>query len=171
EGGDYIRAAVAHNPTSVYGKRDSSFIRFSYEKDKNENDPRAPIEMVPAIGYGRLDFILAITLPRKTPPPVEQANDESDTGEDDEDDEPITHVLAHVTEAKDVDGDAALELITYQKEGRSFILDVKNVEHVAGRVWTQGVRRAGEWAIIDRSGGVARAEFQVDEHGSEDEDE
>ncbi|KDN42056.1 hypothetical protein RSAG8_07101, partial [Rhizoctonia solani AG-8 WAC10335] len=167
DGGDYIRAAVACNPTSVYGKRDSSFIRFSYKKDKNENDPRASIEMVSAIGYGRLDFILAVTLARKTPPPAPQ-QDEPNIVEVNE--EPRTHVLAHITEAKGVEGDATTELITYRDFGRSFILDVKNIEHVVARVFTRGVRPNGEWVIIDRSQGVARAEFGVDEHGSEEED-
>ncbi|CCO37743.1 hypothetical protein BN14_11902 [Rhizoctonia solani AG-1 IB] len=168
EGGDCIRAAVACNPTSVYGKRDSSFVRYSYEKDKNENDPRASVDMVSAVGYGRLDFILALTFPRKTPP---QRESQSDANGDDEDLEAITHVLAHITEAKDVDQDATVELVTYRDYGRSFILDIKNVENVAGRVWTRGVRRTGEWAIIDRSGGVARAEFNVEEHGSDDEEQ
>ncbi|KDN35864.1 hypothetical protein RSAG8_11226, partial [Rhizoctonia solani AG-8 WAC10335] len=168
DGGDCIRAAKACNPTSVYGKRDSSFIRFSYQKDKNEDDPRASIEMVPAIGYGRLDFILAFTLARKTPPPNQQG-DELDAGEDE--DEPSTHVLAQITEAKGVEGDATTELITYREFGRSFILDIKNVEHAVARVYTQGVRPNGEWAIIDRSQGVAHVEFGVDEHSSEEEDQ
>ncbi|KDN36991.1 hypothetical protein RSAG8_10444, partial [Rhizoctonia solani AG-8 WAC10335] len=124
--------------------------------------------MVPAIGYGRLDFILAFTLARKTPPPNQQG-DELDEGEDEG--EPSTHVLAQITEAKGVEGDATTELITYREFGRSFILDIKNVEHVVARVYTQGVRPNGEWAIIDRSQGVARAEFGVDEHSSEEEDQ
>ena len=125
--------------------------------------------MVPAIGYGRLDFILAVTLPRKIPPPDQRAEG-SDVGEDDEDTEPRTHVLAHITEARGVEQDAATELTTYREYGRSFVLDIKNVEHVAGRVFTRGVRPAGEWVIIDRSKWVVRAEFGVEEHDSEEED-
>ncbi|CCO35803.1 hypothetical protein RSOLAG1IB_11370 [Rhizoctonia solani AG-1 IB] len=124
--------------------------------------------MVSAVGYGRLDFILALTFPRKTPP---QRESQSDANGDNEDLEAITHVLAHITEAKDVDQDATVELVTYRDYGRSFILDIKNVENVAARVWTQGVQRTGEWVIIDRSGGVARAEFNVEEHGSNDEEQ
>ncbi|CCO37709.1 hypothetical protein BN14_11868 [Rhizoctonia solani AG-1 IB] len=124
--------------------------------------------MISAVGYGHLDFILALTLPQKTPP---QRESQSDTNGDDEDVEAITHVLAHTTEAKAVDQDATVELVTYRDYGRSFILDIKNVENVAGRVWTRGVRRTGGWAIIDRSGGVARAEFNVEEHGSDDEEQ
>jgi hypothetical protein len=107
------------------------------------------------VGYGRLDFVLAITLPA-----------DEDFGID----EPQTHILVHITEVKDVDNDAAIELVTYRDYGRSFILDVKNVENVCGRIFTKGVVQRGEWAIIDRSVGVARMDFQVEEHDSGDED-
>ncbi|KAL5634296.1 hypothetical protein ACGC1H_006190 [Rhizoctonia solani] len=169
DGGDCIRAAKTCNQTSVYGKRDSSFVRFSYMKDKNEDDPRASIEMVPAVGYGRLDLILAFTLPRKTPLPDQQGS-ELNANEDEDEDEPITHVVAQITEAKGVEGDATTQLIAFREFGRSFILDIKNIEHVVARVYTEGVRPRGEWVIIDRSQGVMRAEFGVDEHSSEEED-
>jgi hypothetical protein len=108
------------------------------------------------VGYGRLDFLLAITLPADEYFGI---------------DEPQTHVLAHITEAKDVDNDATMNLVTYREYGRSFILDVKNVENVCGRILTKGVVGRGEWAIIDRSAGVARTNFQVDEHESGDEND
>ncbi|KAF8748928.1 hypothetical protein RHS01_10449, partial [Rhizoctonia solani] len=59
DGGDCIRSAVACNPSSIYGKRDSSFVR----RDENENDPDATVNMIGVTGYGRLDFILAVTFP------------------------------------------------------------------------------------------------------------
>ncbi|KEP45905.1 transposase family Tnp2 protein [Rhizoctonia solani 123E] len=175
DGGDCIRAAKVCNPTSVYGKRDSSFIRFSYEKDENEDDPHAEVKMVTAVGYGRLDLILVITLAGKTPPDDdddenENEKDKEDKGEDEDEAEPITHVLAQITEAKGVEGDATTELITYRELGRSFVLDIKNVEHVAARVFTRGQEPNGEWVVVDRSQGVARAEFAVNEHGSDEED-
>lgn len=63
---------------SVYGKRNSLFVQVSsiiytscnanylqylYKKDKNKNDPHASVDMISAVGYGHLDFILALTLP------------------------------------------------------------------------------------------------------------
>ncbi|KAF8680434.1 hypothetical protein RHS04_04765 [Rhizoctonia solani] len=151
DGGDCIRSAVACNPSSIYGKRDSSFVR----RDENENDPDATVNMIGVTGYGRLDFILAVTFP---------------TDQENEIDAPTTHVLAHITEAKDVEGDAAEERISFTKFGRSFVLDITSVKNVAGRVFTRATREAGEWVIIDRSGGICRTDFRVDEHDSDNED-
>ncbi|KAG8736633.1 hypothetical protein FRC10_009073, partial [Ceratobasidium sp. 414] len=52
---DRIRSACATNPLSAYGKRDSSFIRFTFWKDKNETCRNLPVELVPETGYGRLE--------------------------------------------------------------------------------------------------------------------
>ncbi|KAB5590246.1 hypothetical protein CTheo_6324 [Ceratobasidium theobromae] len=156
DGGDCVRAAIACNPSSVYGKRDSSFIRFTCERDENENDPRAPINMIEVVGYGRLEFILAITFPVDLEHNI---------------DAPTTHVLALITEAKDVEGDATREMISFRKFGRSFVLDITSVKNVAGRVFTKAKRDAGEWVIIDRSGEICQTDFQVDEHGGEDDEE
>ncbi|KAB5587951.1 Transposase family Tnp2 protein [Ceratobasidium theobromae] len=155
DGGDSIRSAIACNPLAAYGRRDSSFVRFEFQKDKNEDDPNAEIEMIDAIGYGRLDFILAITLPRSQEFHI---------------DIPTTHILAHITEAKDVEGDGATEILRFSHFGWSVVLNITSIKHVAGRVFTQGMRQMGEWAIVDRSEGVARTDFQVDEHGSDDEE-
>jgi hypothetical protein len=76
-----------------------------------------------------------------------------------------------MTKAKGVESDAMTKFITHQDFGQSIILDIKNVEHVVTRVYTRGVQPNNEWAIVDRSQGVARAAFGVDEHGSEEEDE
>ncbi|GAB1520630.1 hypothetical protein RhiTH_003712 [Rhizoctonia solani] len=151
DGGDCIRSAVACNPSSIYGKRDSSFVC----RDENENDPDATVNMIGVTGYGRLDFILAVTFP---------------TDQENEIDAPTTHVLAHITKAKDVEGDAAEERISFTKFGRSFVLDITSVKNVAGRVFTRATREAGEWVIIDRSGGICRTDFRVDEHDSDNED-
>jgi hypothetical protein len=131
-------------------------LQFTFSKDRNEDYPDEDIEMIDATGYGRLDFILALTLPASDHFEIE---------------EPVTHVLAHITEAKDVEGDAATELITFNEFGRSFILNITNVENVAGRIRTHGIRRAGEWAIVDRSGAVVRTQFHVEEEPGADGDE
>ncbi|EUC61194.1 hypothetical protein RSOL_387240, partial [Rhizoctonia solani AG-3 Rhs1AP] len=100
------------------------------------------------------------------PPPPDQQQAEPDIYEEDE--EPVTHVYVQITEAKGVEGGATTQLITYRDFGRSFILDIKNVEHVVARVFTRGVISNGEWMIIDCSEGVVRADFAVDEHGSDE---
>jgi hypothetical protein len=112
--------------------------------------------MVPATGYGRLDFILALTLP---------ADPDFDI------DTPQLHILAHITEAKDADGDATTEFISYTQLGRSFILDIQSIENVVGRVKTHGMRESGEWVIVDRSNGMCRTVFHQEELQFEAEEE
>ncbi|GAB1528270.1 hypothetical protein RhiTH_011462 [Rhizoctonia solani] len=123
--------------------------------DENKNDPDATVNMIGVTSYGRLDFILAVTFP---------------TDQENEIDAPTTHVLAHITEAKDVEGDAAKERISFTKFGQLFVLDITSVKNVAGRVFTRATREAGEWVIIDCSGGICRTDFRVDEHDSDNED-
>ncbi|KAF8594035.1 hypothetical protein BDV93DRAFT_581255, partial [Ceratobasidium sp. AG-I] len=153
DGGDYIQSACATHPLTVYGKHDASLVRFNYQKDRNENYKNRPVEMVPAISYGRLDFILAITF---TPDLCFAIN------------EPALHILAQITEAKDAEGDASTELISYTELGRTFVLDIIAIEQVVGRVETQGVRPAGEWVIIDCSDNISRTVFQPEEQEYED---
>ncbi|KAF8595543.1 hypothetical protein BDV93DRAFT_456630, partial [Ceratobasidium sp. AG-I] len=136
DGGDSIRSACVTNPLTAYGGRDSSFVRFNYQKDRNENHRNRQVEMVPAVGYGRLDFILAITLPPNARFKIY---------------EPTLHILAQITEGKDAEGDASTELVSYTELGRTFVLDITAVEHVVERIETWGMRPAGGWVIIDRS--------------------
>ncbi|CCO33947.1 hypothetical protein BN14_08036 [Rhizoctonia solani AG-1 IB] len=192
--GDCIRSAVACNPLLPYGKRDASFIRL-LKKDKPP--PTAPSvwfcnlsdhvkasvfsvpnvvpqptgtdddtsesmaedvapEMVDVYAYGRLDFVLAIALP---------ANQQFKINT------PKLHVLAHITEADGAEGDAASELITFTKFGRSIVLDVSSVLSLAGRVFTRGAKATGEWAIIDWSEDIQRTAFDIPEEDQEDKGE
>ncbi|KAG8738887.1 hypothetical protein FRC10_006404 [Ceratobasidium sp. 414] len=146
--GDHIRSACATNPLSAYGKRDSSFIPFTFWKDKNETRRNLPVELVPETGYGRLDFILAIMLP-----PNPRFNIDA----------PKVHILAHITEAKGTEGNATTKLVSYTQLGRSFVLDITAVENVVGRVETKGGRLAGEWVIVDRSQGLCQTGFHPEE--------
>ncbi|KAJ1306330.1 hypothetical protein OPQ81_011026 [Rhizoctonia solani] len=154
--GDCICSAVATNPSSPYGKHDASFIRYTFERDKHERHPRKKPEMEDIFAYGQLDFILAITLPMSKEFGIKK---------------PKLHVLAHITEAEGAEGNAASELITFTNFGRSIVLDVSSVLNLAGRVFTRGVIKTGEWAIIDRGEAIQRTAFDVPEEAEEDEDE
>lgn len=111
--------------------------------------------MVDVFGYGRLDFILALTLP-----PGRTFNIQ----------EPELHVLAHITEVKGAVGDAASERVSFIRFGRSVILEVSSVLSVVGRVFTTGTKASGEWCIIDRSTGTCETMFQPLQHTYEDND-
>ena len=87
--------------------------------------------MVPTTRYGHLDFILVITLAQKMPPCQQEAEldaeEDKDQNKDNEEKELTTHVLAHITKAKGIEGNAATELLTYQELGHSFILNIKTL--------------------------------------------
>ncbi|QRV73589.1 Transposase family tnp2 [Ceratobasidium sp. AG-Ba] len=138
DGGDCIRSASATNTLSSY--------------DKNQRNNKE-VEMIKVFGYGRLDFILALTLPAA---PEFGAN------------EPQFHILAHITEAKDARGDASIERISYTKLGRSFVLDITSVKHVVGRVETRGEKAGREWVIVDRSESLCPTVFHQEEEGFDD---
>jgi hypothetical protein len=75
-------------------------------------------------------------------------------------------------EAKDVDSDATINLVTYREYGQSFILDVRTSKTcVCRRIFMTGVVERGEWAILDCSTGVAHTDFQVEEHEPRDEND
>lgn len=112
--------------------------------------------MVPAIGYGRLDFILALTLPPNPDFDIEQ---------------PTLHILAHITEAKGAVGDATSEFVSFTQFGRSIILDVTAIESVVGRVETRGVKASGEWLIVDRGSQLCQTVFHPPEQEFEGDEE
>ncbi|CAE6473902.1 unnamed protein product [Rhizoctonia solani] len=150
--GDCIRSARVTNPLSPYGKRDASFIR----RDKNERNQRKKPEMEDVYAYGRLEFIVAIMLPVNVNFGIKS---------------PQLHVLAYIIEASGAEGDAASELITFTKFGRGIVLDVSSVLGLAGRVFTRGIKKNGEWVVIDRGEAIQRTAFDIPEEAQEDEGE
>ncbi|QRW09309.1 hypothetical protein RhiLY_08308 [Ceratobasidium sp. AG-Ba] len=154
DGGDCIRTTCARNPLSAYGKRDNSFIRYVFEYDKNARN-NGPVEMLEQTGYGRLDFILAITLPADPHFDIES---------------PQLHILAYITQAKGAIGDASTRLISYTKMGRSFVLDITAVQCAVGRVETRADKPNGEWVIVDRSEGLCQTAFHQEEQEFEEGD-
>ncbi|KAI0071734.1 hypothetical protein K474DRAFT_1606422, partial [Panus rudis PR-1116 ss-1] len=54
--------------------------------------------------------------------------------------------------------DATKEITTYSTTNAPIILDLRQIENVVGRVYTQN-----KWSIIDRSDGLARTVFMVEE--------
>ncbi|KAG8793563.1 hypothetical protein FRC12_002358 [Ceratobasidium sp. 428] len=154
DGGDCIRSAVTANPLSAYGKRDNMFVRvYQYDKDRNINCPRKEPDMYLATGYGRLDFILALTLPPNPRFGIE---------------EPQLHILAHITEAKDAEGNARMERVSYTQLGRSFVLDITTIQRVVGGVETRGEKATGEWVIIGHNDELCPATFHPEEAAHED---
>ncbi|QRV88077.1 hypothetical protein RhiJN_16095 [Ceratobasidium sp. AG-Ba] len=84
DGGDCICSALATNALSSHGKRDMSFIKYKYDEDENLRNDKE-VKMIKVFGYGRLDFIVALTLPAAPEFGV---------------DKPQFHILAHITKPR-----------------------------------------------------------------------
>ncbi|KEP44909.1 hypothetical protein V565_351230, partial [Rhizoctonia solani 123E] len=128
---------------------------YKFQKDANKDYPNLKPRRVDTFGYRRLNFIIALTCP-----PNRRFNIE----------EPELHVLAQITKAKGVEGDAANEFVSFTQFGRSVILDITSVLSPVGRVCTTGIKASGGWYIINHSIGTCEAVFQPPQHVYEDDD-
>ncbi|KAF8592922.1 hypothetical protein BDV93DRAFT_567159 [Ceratobasidium sp. AG-I] len=138
-GGDHIRSTVSGNSLSLAPKRDATFVRFVFWRDKYENQRNRPPKMVKATEYGRLECILVLHLEPNPTLGIAQRT---------------TRILADLTPCACTEGDATVNLVSYQRFQPRRILDIQAVENVVGRVSSRG-----RWYIIDRSVDGARTEF------------
>jgi hypothetical protein len=127
-----------------------------HSKDKNERRRNLPVEMVWETAYGRLDYVLSLELEASLRFSI---------------DEPRRVILAHITEARGAIGDATETVVSYQQMGRSFVLDIRAIENVVGRVDTSGMVQAGEFVIVDRSNAMCRTAFHNAELRDVDDDD
>jgi hypothetical protein len=67
--------------------------------------------------------------------------------------EPTTLILVSIRTC-DVEAHNSLDMHFYSKMGRTEVVDITSVQCVVGRVKTRN-----SWAILDRSGGLARAYY------------
>ena len=158
-GGDAIRCQVAQS--SKRQERDSSYVRVSvsiysflkyfipnkcsnYEilVDRNAARRNAPEDLQRQVCYGRLESILEC---------VVSASRRLGTTRD------TRYLLVLVTRCKTGGGDASHSLVTYTETETSSVIDLSCVGAVVGRM------RVGQansrWAILDRSGDLARTIF------------
>ena len=81
-------------------------------------------------------------------------------------------LLVHITPCKTDGKDATQELTFYQTETASIITDLASIRAVIGRVPTKGgPSMQRHWGIIDRSGALAKTNFDDEEEESSDEEE
>jgi len=107
--------------------------------DKMRHKPRAAPEFEGTECFGQLRSILRFDLPAGIAPLV--------TGT-------VTLVLAIVRSA-DVSYETSLMIPYYKELGRTEVIDMSTVMCIVGRVKDH----RGRWAIVDRSGKSARADF------------
>lgn len=70
--------------------------------------------------------------------------------------EPTTLILAAIHTC-DIEAHNSLDMHYYSKFGRTEVVDITSVQCVVGRV-----KSRNRWAILDRTGGMARAYYDPD---------
>lgn len=128
--------------------RDATFVRYEVLVDINARYKHKPTELVPETAYGQLVHIFLIRFPAPS------AYLETTS--------PETVILAAVRSCK-LEKDApeleCLDIHFYSQLGSLDFIDITNLQALVARA--DGGPR-GHWAIFDRSGDLARAEFEKD---------
>ncbi|KAJ7224885.1 hypothetical protein C8J57DRAFT_1253129 [Mycena rebaudengoi] len=143
--GDSFRTASASGDGSV-AERNMSFIRYEIETRRTAAEP-----WVPRIFYGQLERILICQLPEDSA--LESISGKySLSGK--------KHLLAVITPCTHTQGkDASQEITSYRDLAPApIVTDLQSVVAVVGRAETRG-----SWKIIDRTGGIIRPQFVIDE--------
>ncbi|GAB1527012.1 hypothetical protein RhiTH_010511 [Rhizoctonia solani] len=105
--------------------------------------------MVNVFRYGRLNFIIALMLPCSKKFKI---------------DKPTFHILAHITEAKGAEGNAATDFVSFTQFGHSIVLDVTLVQRVVGQIYIKGVKKLREWYMIDWTLDCCKMVFHLAKH-------
>ncbi|KAL1680192.1 hypothetical protein EV122DRAFT_208322 [Schizophyllum commune] len=122
--------------------RDASFVRYQAYFDVNEHARRKPIELESGTFYGQLRCLYLV----KFPSDAAAAAVGVDSGNE--------VVIAAIRRCKVETAHARLDIQYYKREGELDFVDVKTVQALVGRIYD-----IDRWAIIDRSGDLARAVF------------
>lgn len=75
---------------------------------------------------------------------------------------PETLILAAIKSCKIEQHDRHLDVHLYKDHGRTEVVDITSIQCVVGRV-----RDRNRWVIIDRSGSLARAQYNPELEGEE----
>ncbi|QRW09568.1 Transposase family tnp2 [Ceratobasidium sp. AG-Ba] len=159
-------------------KRAAAFLRTNVNLDQ---DFRAWMEYLPeycerwgssVLSREGIAFVVPVrgTLPRRRVIATTLLSDSSTIriGTDTTAGKPIWSIKsAQITLAKDAEGDASAELVSYTTFGKTIILDVTSIKCAVGQIETKAKNRRGEWVIIDRDDWLCRTAFTQDEQDYE----
>ena len=107
--------------------------------DKNAQYPKWPIILEPHIFFSQLQHIFLISL---KPPPALGLGEKT------------TLILAAIRTCANPQMKAENDIYYYSREGHLEVVDIECVQCLVGQV-----KDGNEWAIIDRSKGIARPVF------------
>ena len=105
--------------------------------DKNARSSRRAPEFVPETFYGQLQHIFVVKMPQLL------------GGE--------TLILGSILTCN-IEEKNELDMHHYKMHGRTEVVDITTVQCLVGRI-----KDRGSWTIIDRSGKLARATFELDD--------
>ncbi|KAJ7637883.1 hypothetical protein DFH06DRAFT_1002012 [Mycena polygramma] len=142
DGGDRMLASSLL--TSLEDRRDATYIRYALLVDQNARSRRLAPRFQLTNFYGQLQNIFVVKLP-----PVEEFNLAEET----------TLILAAVTRCTII-GHNDLDMHYYREEGPLQVIDINSVQCLVGRIKTLNKKI---WAIIDRSGSLARPYWDPDD--------
>ncbi|KAG6834287.1 hypothetical protein H0H93_010661 [Arthromyces matolae] len=150
--GDTFRASglgSRHDDT-----RDASFVRYEMLVDKNAHRPRQKAVYEPKTFYGQLQLIYVVRIPLTALRHIREVSEA-----------PITLILVGIRRCNIDEANSAsfapLDIHIYSTMGQFDVIDITSVQSLVGRLKAAGDDR--EWAIIDRSGSLARAVFDAEE--------
>ncbi|KAJ7234807.1 hypothetical protein C8J57DRAFT_1574508 [Mycena rebaudengoi] len=144
QGGDkMLTSALMH---STEDRRDATYVRYSQLVDIHANRRNVKPEYEPRSFYGQLQHIFVVNVAAAAALGLE--SDE-------------TLFLAAIRNCK-IDCANSLDMHYYRNAGRLEVVDMTCVQCLVGRVKTK-VKGVDMWAIIDRSGTLARPYYNADE--------
>ncbi|TDL13665.1 hypothetical protein BD410DRAFT_846724 [Rickenella mellea] len=140
DGGDTMSASEITK--SSVDRRDASYVRYEMLVDKNTNKRSREPEFRLETYYGQLKRIFVVKL--------EATPDLPDT--------PTILFMAAITNCI-IDSRNKLDMHFYSRQGRTEVVDITCIQCLVGRI-----RYDNQWAIIDRSGSLARALHSDDDN-------
>ncbi|KAJ7017634.1 hypothetical protein C8F04DRAFT_1017428 [Mycena alexandri] len=124
-------------------RRDATYVRYVLLVDANARRARMAPNYIPTTFFGQLQNIFVVKLPAAA-----ELGLETET----------TLILAAIQKCN-VNSRDDLDIHYYQKEGSVEVVDVSSIQCLVGRMKTTDKRF---WAIIDRSGNLARPYYDPD---------
>ncbi|KAJ7017125.1 hypothetical protein C8F04DRAFT_1338084 [Mycena alexandri] len=150
EAGDTMRSCSLG--TAAEDSRDSTYVRYEMLVDKNARSRKKREDFELQTFYGQLTHIYRVHFSKPCP----QLRTTS----------PTTYILAAIRSCILTDDDqdlanAGLDIHFYSRTGSLDVIDITSVQSLIGRVEVP----KSDWAIIDRSGALARAQWLGEEDG------
>lgn len=138
----YVRVSGLH--CSVHDFVSTFFYILQYQLlvDKRARNRQKDSEFVGSTFYGELQRIFVVKMPGARALGLTT---------------PETLILAVILNCKIVNSHPDLDIHFYEDHGRTEVVDITTIQCLVGRFKDRKV-----WAVIDRSGGLARATFDLD---------